>query len=274
MAAFVALIGLGVAGWYLLFRPASTVVAWAHLGTADVHSLAFVPGSLDHLYFGHHNGILETTDGGRTWRPLAARSDAMGMRAAGDGSIVIAGHNVFQASTDKGATWTDIATDLPNIDIHGFARDPGDARRMWAYLATGGVYESGDGGSHWQQVYQGHIPFLFAYRTPVGTSLIGIDPGSGVVTSGDGGRAWTSDGYPPDAPVYSLSATTDGRTVLLGGPHGLFRSDDGGHRWRPTALMDPPFAMAVSDDGKSVAAVSRATDFYRSSDGGLSWPGP
>lgn len=257
-----------------LVRPAPAASAWTRLRTADVHSLAFAPGSVDRLYFGHHNGVFETTDGGRTWRPLASRSDAMGMRPAADGSIVTAGHEVLQSSTDGGATWTDIASDLPNTDIHGFTRDPADGRRMWAYLATGGVYESTDGGTHWLQAYAGHIPFLFAYRTPAGPTLIGIDPSSGVATSADGGRTWTTISAPPDAPVNSLTATPDGRTVFIGGSDGLFRSTDGGRTWKPTALTVSPFAIAVSDDGRSVAVVSRATDFYRSNDGGVSWPGP
>ncbi len=71
--------------------------AWSRLGTQDVHSLAFV-GDPQHLLFGHHNGIAETRDGGKTWAPLPVSDDAMGMAAADDGSIVIAGHEVFTAS--------------------------------------------------------------------------------------------------------------------------------------------------------------------------------
>ena len=117
-------------------------VVWANLGTEDAHSLAFVDGDPQHLLFGHHGGISQSLDGGRTWTALPVRQDAMSMTPATNGSIVIAGHDVFSGSSDGGATWAPIAADLPNLDIHGFTRDPADPARMWAYLATGGLWRA------------------------------------------------------------------------------------------------------------------------------------
>jgi hypothetical protein len=134
-----AFVGVGL----FLSRPGpGAPVPWARLGTQDVHSLAFVGDDPQHLLFGHHNGIAETRDGGKTWAPLPVGEDAMGMVAADDGSIVIAGHLVFTASRDGGQTWAPISTDLPSLDIHGFTRDPSDPARMWAHPATGFVEES------------------------------------------------------------------------------------------------------------------------------------
>jgi hypothetical protein len=107
---------------------------WATLRTQDVHSLAFVGGDPAHVLLGHHGGLLESRDGGpRTWSALPVRDDAMTMAPADDGSIVIAGHLVFTASRDGGATWASITADLPSLDIHGSTRDPADPARMWAY---------------------------------------------------------------------------------------------------------------------------------------------
>ncbi len=265
---------VGATAYLWSVRNGPGVTPWARLGTQDVHSLAFAPGSRDQLYFGHHGGVLASSDGGRQWRSLGAAADAMGMRAAADGSIVIAGHEVLQESTDGGATWQSIRNDLPNTDIHAFARDPVEPTRMWAYLATGGVYESADGGRSWAQSYAGHRPFLLAIRSGESSRLLGIDPGSGLVASSDGGRTWTSVSTPPAAPVQSLAATADGRSVFLGGPRGLLRSVDGGRSWAKTGLESSTLALAVSDDGRTVIAVSRTTDFYRSDDGGASWLGP
>jgi photosystem II stability/assembly factor-like uncharacterized protein len=255
------------------FSPGSPVPL-ARLGTEDVHSLAFAPGSTERLYFGHHGGILESHDGGRTWAPLPVRADAMGMRPASDGSIVIAGHEVLVASADGGRTWATIEADLPNIDIHAFARDPLDPLRMWAYLADGGVYESADGGTQWTKVYEGHIPFMTATTDGSSTSLVGIDPFQGFARSVDGGRTWNPVSQPEAYPTYSIAATSDGRTVALGVSDGLLRSDDGGASWALIKLPSPAFAAALSDDGQTIAVVTRTTDFYRSDDGGGSWPGP
>lgn len=121
IALLAVVLGVGGAAFLLTLPRPGEPVAWSRLGTQDVHSLAFVRDDAGHLLFGHHNGIAESRDGGRTWTPLPLRDDAMGMSAAGDGSIVIAGHEVFRASRDGGKTWAPIDADLPSLDIHGFA---------------------------------------------------------------------------------------------------------------------------------------------------------
>lgn len=254
-------------------RPTGGQVAWARLQTQDVHSLAFVGGDSEHVLFGHHGGILESRDGGRTWAALPIRDDAMGMAPADDGSIVIAGHDVFTASRDGGVTWAPIAADLPSLDIHGFTRDPADPGRMWAYLATGGLWESTDSGAHWVEVRADNVLFPLAVRSTSETMLLGVDA-TGLVTSSDGGRTWATLGAPPTYPMTSLAATPDGRTVYAGAPDGLFRSDDGGRTWSPTGYSGSVFAIATTPDGATVAVVSKETEFFRSADRGSTWPGP
>ena len=161
----------------------------------------------------------------------------MGMRPAAGGSIVIAGHLVFVGSSDGGRTWAPIAADLPNTDIHAFGRGPLDPRRMWSYLAEGGVYEATDGGSHWTKVYKGHIPFMRATTDGSSTTLVGIEPFSGFARSPDGSRTWTPVSQPAAYPTYSIAATPDGRVVALGASDGLLRSDDGGATW---TMMELP----------------------------------
>lgn len=252
----------------------SAPVPWSRIGTADAHSLAFAPADTRHVFFGHHGGILESRDGGRAWKPLGAAADAMSLDV-GDGSVLyIAGHEVFQVSRDGGSTWSRVDAGLPSLDIHAFARDPADGERMWAYLAGGGVYESTDGGSAWRRTYGGHVPFLNAVDSGSGTRLLGLDPRDGLVHSEDGGATWTVLSTPPASPVVSLAAAPDGQVVLLGTGGGLYRSDDSGVTWRLILDVELPLAIAASADGTIVATVTRATEFYRSEDGGGSWPGP
>lgn len=248
-------------------------MAWATLRTQDVHSLAFVGGDPEHLLFGHHGGLLESRDGGRTWSALPVRDDAMSMTPADDGSIVIAGHLVFTASRDGGATWSSIPADLPSLDIHGFTRDPADPARMWAYLATGGLWASTDFGAHWSEVRTDNVAFPLAVRDGATTRLLGVDA-NGLVTSIDGGRTWATQGSPPTYPMTGLAATLEGRTVYAGALDGLFRSDDGGRTWSPTGYRGSAFAVATTPDGQTVVVVSRETEFFRSADRGSTWPGP
>ena len=271
-AAAVAMIGLAT---FVVTRPPGPAeqVAWTSFGSADVHSLAFVDGDPQHLLFGHHGGLEESRDGGRTWSALPIRNDAMSMSPAADGSIVIAGHEVFVASRDGGKTWARITTDLPSLDIHGFTRDPSDPARMWAYLATGGLWESTDLGARFAQVRQDNVLFPLAVRDGSATRLLGVDV-SGLASSTDGGRTWAPLGMPPTYPMTSLAATPDGAVVYAGSIDGLYRSADGGRSWAKTAYAGSAFAIATSSDGRLVAVVSRETQFFRSSDGGVSWPGP
>jgi photosystem II stability/assembly factor-like uncharacterized protein len=254
-------------------RPRPAQVPWAKLGTEDVHSLAFVDGDPQHLPFGHHGGVSQSLDGGRTWTALSVREDAMSMTPAADGSIVIAGHDVFSGSSDGGATWAPIAADLPDLDIHGFTRDPADPARMWAYLATGGLWESVNSGVNWEQVHTDNVVFPLAVSDGSVTTLLAVDA-TGLVASTDGGHTFTTRGEPPTYPMTGLAATMDGHTIYAGAPDGLFRSDDSGRTWTTTGYVGSAFAIATSPDGTTVAVVSRETEFFRSLDRAATWPGP
>lgn len=248
-------------------------VAWARFGTQDVHSLAFDPADPQHLYFGHHGGLQESRDGGRSWAALPVRDDAMSMANAADGSIVIAGHDVFSASSDGGRTWRHISGDLPSIDIHGFTRDPADPQRMWAYLATGGLWESLDFGTNWTRVQQDNVLFPLAVEGPAGTQLLGL-AAAGLISSNDGGRNWTALTSPPTYPMTGLAATRDGSVLYAGSLDGLWTSTDRARTWDRPGYIDSAFAIATTGNGRTVAVVSRDTRFFRSSDGGATWPGP
>lgn len=273
LAGLAIVIGATAAAFMLGSRSTGEPVAWTRFGTQDVHSLAFVDSDPSRLLFGHHGGLLKSTDGGRNWSSLPVRDDAMSTSPATDGSIVIAGHEVFAASRDGGATWSPIAADLPSLDIHGFTRDPADPARMWAYLATGGLWESSDFGSRWERVRDDNVLFPLAVRAGSASRLLGVDA-SGLVASDDGGRSWSALSAPETFPMTALAATPDGSVVYAGSPDGVSRSADGGRTWTPTTYRGSAFAIATTADGETVAVVSRETQFFRSADAGVSWPGP
>ena len=273
----VAVLGAGaIAGAVVLRAPREfgSPVAWTTFGTDDVHSLTFTDESSQTVLFGHHGGVHESQDGGRSWSPLAFTRDAMGLATADAGSIVVAGHQVFEHSRDGGATWSSIPADLPTMDIHAFAQSPSDGSRMWAYLAGDGVYESTDAGTTWTLVYDGDVVTLVALSPGERDELLGVEPFRGLVRSSDGGRTWNQVGEPPASPVTTLAASRDGRVLLLGATSGLYRSDDGGRSWRRILATGTVLAAALSADGSVVGAVDQGTRFYRSDDGGVTWPGP
>lgn len=256
--------------------PAKSVppIPWTRLATSDVHSLGFAGPSGASLLFGHHDGVLRSDDGGISWVPTAFTQDAMGMATSTNGSVAVAGHEVFQESLDDGRTWSPVATDLPTTDIHAFARSPMDPSRMWAYLAEGGVYESRDSGRRWVQVFDGDVFALVVVGSGPADELLGVDPFRGLVRSDDGGRQWRATGGNPASPVTSLAATSGAGTVLVGGPDGLFRSDDGGRSFRGVLASGAVLAVATAQEGDTLVAVTDQGLVYRSDDGGVTWPGP
>jgi photosystem II stability/assembly factor-like uncharacterized protein len=272
-AGVVAVVAVAVVAFIGLKGSNGSAAPWSRLGTEDVHSLAFVDDDPNRLLFGHHGGISASDDGGRSWQSLGTRSDAMSLGAASDGSIVIAGHEVFASSRDDGRTWENIPAALPSLDIHGFARDPGDPARMWAYLATGGLWESLDGGITWEGVQQENVLFPVAVRASGATRLFGVTA-NGLASSDDGGRTWRSVATPEIYPLASLVATTDGSVLVAGGQGGLARSDDGGATWSELPFDGQAAAIAVTAGGATIGIVTRSTDFFRSDDGGRTWPAP
>ena len=277
LVGLVALGAFGVVGFALLSGGGQTVdgaTAWATLGTPDVHSLAFDPEDPQHLYFGHHNGLLETRDGGRSWQPTGlSGADAMNVRPGRGPELQIAGHNVYMETADGGRTWTLVPNDLPGLDLHAFVIDPADPAHAWAYAVGFGLFESSDRGRHWEPRQPGDWPVLLVTRSGATTTLIGLSL-SGLGASTDGGQSWQPLAT-PDGQIASLGAGPDGAVLFAGTTKGLVRSVDGGRSWQPAGFTGTVFTVAVAPtDTQVVAVVDSATRFFRSADGGTTWPGP
>jgi len=152
-----------------------------------------------------------------------------------DPDVVYAGTasgGVFK-STDAGATWGAHRTGLTNRSITALAVDPTTPSTVYAGTDGGGVFKSTDAGSTWSAANTG-------LRVSFVTALV-HDP----VTAG---------------------------TVYAGTQVGLFKSTDGGGRWRATAL--DTWARALAIDPASPSTVYAGMDgggVFKSTDGGRSY---
>ncbi|MBI2853095.1 MAG: hypothetical protein HYX84_08400 [Chloroflexi bacterium] len=126
------------------------------LSAGDYHSLAFNPTEADVVFFGHHDGVMLSEDGGVTWRNVVARRNFDAMAIAVDFKdsrlVYAAGHDVFPASRDGGTTWSPVPHNLPGSDIHGFAVSSRDPKRLFAFVVGYGLFVSDDGGSAWTRL--------------------------------------------------------------------------------------------------------------------------
>lgn len=267
----------GAAAAFVVLRDGAgggDAVAWARLDTADVHSLAFDPADAAHLYFGHHGGLLESRDGGRSWQPTAlSGADAMNVRVSDEGLMQIAGHEVYLESRDGGQTWEPVPNDLPGLDLHAFVTDPGDPTHAWAFAVGHGLFESTDAGRHWEQRQPDSFGALTIFEADGEPVLVGLAQ-IGIARSDDGGRSWQPLGR-PSGQLASLAASADGSVLYAGSTDGLQRSTDGGQTWSATGLTNVALTIAVpAGDDATVAVVDDQTRFYRSADRGATWPGP
>ena len=245
-------------------------------------AVAGVPGEREHFYFGSVNGgVWETTDAGRTWRPLFdgqpvgsigaialapsnPRVIYVGTGEADMRSDIAQGNGAYR-STDGGRTWTHIGlADTQQIGrIVVDPRDPGRASSWprsaipYGPNAERGVFRSTDGGRSWQKV-------LFK-DADTGAIDLAFRPGDPSVIYA---ALWQTR-----RPPWSVYPPSNGPGS------GLYKSTDGGSTWTPITGHGFPakpgrigLAVAPSRPDRVYAMVD-ATDggLYRSDDGGASW---
>ena len=256
---------------------ASIPVSIATLTTSDFHSLAFDPRDPDIVYFGHHQGVLKSTDGGKTWKPVLQQGDAMSLVAL-ENALIMAGHEVFMRSDSAGAVWNFIKTNLPDEDIHGFAVSPTDSKISFAFIVGYGLWRSDDAGATWTLVSK-ELPDSVLALTVVPTTPETLYAGTmdkGLLKSTDGGKTWK--------PVNTLSMRMalglaqdprDPRIVYAGTEGGLYRSNSDGTAWTRVGLAGKDIAtVAISRANPArILVVDAQGRVYRSDNSGATWNG-
>lgn len=276
--AIIALALLGIGTWWVSTRvndgTDGAAVPIVTFTTPDFHSLLIDPANADRILFGSHAGIQESQDGGLTWQHGSLRdTDAMQLTVSPMSSqtIYATGHDVFQVSFDSGTTWQSQAHDLPRTDIHGFAQDPSDPRRLYAYVVGVGIFTSRDGGTSWQEVpTQPTSGGVLA----AGPGVLYTGSGPTIIVSRDGGLSWQDLTTLASGQVISLAVSASEPQVLYAGtPTGVTRSTDGGERWEDLGPTGGPIlALAVSSSQPQlVLAVGNDGGLYWSEDGGETW---
>lgn len=240
--------------------------------TPDYHSLLVAAQNADALTLGTHNGLYQSSDGGRSWQSTAlAGQDAMNLGRAGGGVTWTAGHNVLAKSTDGGRTWQDVRPDgLPHLDIHGFAVDPRDQKTLWAALAGQGIYRSRDGGESFELVTRevgGGVMALAV--TPDGRVLAG-DMQQGLFVSANDGKTWK-----PTLQAGLMGVAVNPKEperVVATGP-GILLSTDGGRNWDQVLPLEAgagPVAWAPSNPEVGYVVGFDKT-LYKTEDAGATW---
>jgi photosystem II stability/assembly factor-like uncharacterized protein len=281
LIAALAVLLAGIAAWWIIGQSRSVGARPLYqFQTQDFHSLAFDPVDADTLFFGHHDGLMASQDGGESWQDTSLTgSDAMqlGMPLADPSRRYVAGHDVFLVSSDGGQTWQPQQNNLPDLDLHGFAASPSDPNRLYAIaIGAGSLFTSADGGVTWearslpQGMQMGMLPLAVAPDDPLHL-FAGV--GSEIAESRDGGNSWQTRAGPSGTITTIATAPSTPGILYVGSDTGLWKQSSSGTWERlPITPHGAVLAVAVSaTQPEHVAVVDEQGFFFRSVDAGQSW---
>ncbi len=214
--------------------------------------------------------VLRSTDDGASWQAIWESTQVQDLVVspayASDGTVFLAGADFSQPqvyrSTDRGDTWLPTGGQPSDLDAYRLAISPNYAVDHTLFVAGyGPLQRSTTGGATWQRLgaagpnYSLAISPRFAtdhtiwamYREIEGSAT---QPEAGIIRSIDGGNTWSNvtaglhGNY--NMNYRSLTADPTGEAVYLAltGPEWdprfpprVYRSDTGGLRWAPQALL-------------------------------------
>ena len=251
---------------------------WVQLGTGPgsaaitnrTATIVFDPDNPDRFWeSGHYGGpgAFVTTDGGVTFQALddVAHLDVMSVDLADPErkTMLVGAHESgdLLRSTDGGATWTNVGTNLPSgagVPHQTLAIDGQTHLVGTTNSESAGIFRTTDGGATWAQVHAGGvggIPLVAAD----GSIYWLLEARRGLIRSTDGGATWTqlaSDGIFNSTRIVELP---DGRLVSAGDQN-LVVSNDQGLSWQP---LGPAFPTEGGVTGVTYSAPRNAVYTYR-----------
>ena len=242
-----------------LFKSADGGADWRPLapGHKLVEGVALDPSDPRNILMTATNGIVRSSDAGRTWTEATFGARPVAVVAISGKTVYAgtAGDGLF-GSTDGGHSWRGLGP--PGTHVQALAIGPGDPAVVYAGVwgsARGGLYTSTDGGNSWQRLTTALKIDVTAVvldpRNPQ-TVYIGTGGGAGAVfKSTDGGATWEpeSTGLRIRMKVVTVS---------------------GGVRWITEAVGVAALAIDPAHPNTLYAA-TRGSGVFRSTDAGKSW---
>lgn len=265
----------------------------ATLPPGQYRSILVSPADSLRLLLASDQGLLGSTDGGKSWAllPLDGTVTALAASQGPRPVLYAAGRGLLARSQDGGLSWEPLPLDgAASQDVVALAALPG-GDGLLMFTQDGRLYASREAGQVWE---------LFGEKAPPGTTsvipvtgqrmpffLASRDQG---VLAGDG-RSWTSangfvngalptlrtNGLAFDSASGDRYISPDGSVTAEGALYvatdaGLFKSVDGGSSWTRLPFRGPVQTVAVDPgNGETLYVVDGQGRVFRSRDRGLTW---
>jgi photosystem II stability/assembly factor-like uncharacterized protein len=259
------------------------------------------PLHLETVYAGTTEGLFRTLDGGVQWDRMTGPDVIVNdifVDPKDSGHILLAtDRGGVLSSTDFAASFRATNTGFSARQVTAYAADPRNPARVYVGVvndkATGGVFQSSDGGAHWLQQSDGLAGRDVFSLVVTDDRVLLAGTSHGIFRLQDG--FWTDSSVLLAAPVASAhrgphahvaaphasgerarldalvySLVMDGYTLYAGTSQGLMRSRNDGLSWTPVSSARLVEARFVAGQ-KSTLLAADLKQIAVSSDGGERW---
>jgi photosystem II stability/assembly factor-like uncharacterized protein len=247
----------------------------------NTNSLVVAPDDPQKLWLGG-NGLLASTDGGRTWTERSSGLGRRGIVLKSDpyhaGQLYFEYVDHYQScslyhSGDGGASWKNITS----RDESCYLEFMPDGETILSTSSNGIAWTSKDSGKTWDFAFQLPEDALKVESHPLANTIFfAVNTDGDRWVSKDSGRTWISTELPAgpyDADIYTIDGQ---RIYLAGAPGDIIYSNDGGQNWATCSRHIGQIAKSdnLAIDHRDVDHVLIATwgkGVQRSTDGCQSW---
>lgn len=173
-------------------------------------------------------------------------------------------------------------------DARAFASDPNDHEHVYLGTATGWLYQTRDGGAHWERMVRLAnrddlvidnilVDQTDAKHLVIGAWALSDKPDGGIYESHDAGMTWTGVAEMEKQSVRALtSAPSDPKVMVAGTLEGVFRSEDAGAHWK---RISPPENKEIHEvESIAIDPMNPKTIYagtwhlpWKTTDGGANW---
>ncbi len=221
--------------------------------------------------------LLHSTNSGESWSSLRTGiSDPLAdisINSSNSSTVALAQSGVYR-SAENGGSWTLQFAGIFSSDSASLSRSSTAPAILYATDGTA-LYQSLDDGVTWKGQGKTPLQILGIMADPLAGDTVYAFGSTApyIIKSTDGGVTWSAAGSGlPAAPVWAMTATSDG-TLYAGTPgHGIYRSNNQGVSWTAANTGLPQTRVSRHSLSASGATVYFADgSIYMSSDGGHNW---